>query len=136
MQRLTQSGCRDFGRASQKLSTAFAKISTQLGADGFIDGDTMGMVDIAWLPLLHRAAIVAEKSGYNFLLDLPRAKRWQAAIMATDIPAKSIPEDFVERFSAFYLPEKTHLGQLAKSKTGHACDGSTECTVEDMACCA
>lgn len=119
-----------------KLSTAFGKISTQLGKGTYVNGETMGMVDIAWLPLLHRASIIEEQSGFDFLADFPLAKTWQVAMMSTDIPTRSVPEDFHERFSAFYLAPTTHLGKLTKLKQGASCCGPSECTVEDMACCA
>ena len=119
-----------------KLSTAFNKIAARLGEDRFANGDAMGMIDIAWLPLLHRAAIVEEHSGYNFLDAFPAVKRWQEMILATGIPQRSVPEDFEDRFAAFYLGESTYLGQLTKANAGEACCGPTECTVDDMACCA
>lgn len=119
-----------------KLSSAFAKISTQLGDSPFINGRSMGMVDVAWAPLLHRAAVIEDYSGYDFLTDFPRLKMWQKAILATDIPKRSVPEDFNARFTAFYLSESTYLGQLTREKRGQCCSGKCECTVEDLACCA
>lgn len=121
---------------ADKLSNAFDKISTQLGDKPFINGESMGMVDIAWLPMLHRAAVIEEYSGYDFLADFPRAKNWQNAIIATGIPKRSVPADFNDRFAAFYLTESTYLGQLTKQKQGEACSGPCECTAEDMTCCA
>jgi len=119
-----------------KLSTAFGKIEARLGESQYAPDDRIGMIDIAWLPLLHRASIVERQSGYDFLRDFPKVKRWQQNLLATGIPSKSVSEDFEDRFNAFYLAESTHLGQLAKNKRGVACDGSPECTAEDMACCA
>ncbi len=121
---------------ADKLSTAFDKISTQLSNKPFINGEHMGMVDIAWLPILHRAAVIEEYSGYDFLADFPRAKKWQSAIIATGLPKRSVPTDFNDRFAGFYLSDSTYLGQLTKNKQGQSCSGPCECTVEDMDCCA
>lgn len=121
---------------AKKLSKAFGKIEARLGEGQYADGDRIGSIDIAWLPLLHRAAIVEERSGYNFLSGFPKVKRWQENLLASGIPNKSVSEDFVDRFSAFYLAESTYLGQLAKEKCGAVCNGFPECTTEDMTCCA
>ena len=96
----------------------------------------MGMVDVAWATLLHRAAIIERCSGYDFLADFPRVKAWQNAVINTGIPQASVSEDFEGRFTAFYLAESTYLGQQAKSRNGTPCTGECECTVEDLACCA
>ena len=120
-----------------KISKAFDKIAGRLAEGGkFAHGDQMGAIDIAWLPILHRAAIISQHSGYDYLKDHPILQDWQAAVLATGIPEKSVPEDFEERFTSFYLPESTYLGQLTKQKEGQACCGPTECSAEDMACCA
>ncbi|ABW31510.1 glutathione S-transferase family protein [Acaryochloris marina] len=121
---------------SKKLSKAFGKIKVQLGESRYINGDDLSMVDIAWLPLLHRAAIIEQYSGYDFLEEFPKVKQWQQHLLSTGIAEKSVPEDFEERFTAFYLAESTCLGQLAKSKNGEACCGTAECTVDDLGCCA
>ena len=130
------------GRAT--LGTAFAKmeermearIEARLGAGPYFHGDSLGMVDIAWLPLLHRAAIIERHTGFDFLGAFPKVKRWQAAVLATGITEKSVAEDFESRFTAFYLADATYLGQLAKKQAGTACCGPTECREEDLACCA
>lgn len=119
-----------------KLSTAFGKIDARLGDSRYANGDVLGMVDIAWLPLLHRASIIEQQSGYDFLDAFPKVKRWQRNLLATGIAEKSVSEDFEDRFNAFYLAESTCLGQLTKNKNGMACCGPAECTVGDMACCA
>ncbi len=126
------------GRAT--LGTAFSKmearIEARLGAGPYFHGDSLGMVDIAWLPLLHRAAIIKRYTDFDFLGAFPKVKRWQEAVLATGIAEKSVAEDFESRFTAFYLADTTYLGQLAKKQAGTACCGPTECREEDLACCA
>ncbi len=118
------------------LSTAFEKIEARFGEGRYANGDTMGMIDVAWLPLLHRASIIERQSGYDFLHDFSRVKRWQRNLLATGIAEQSVSEDFEERFNAFYLAESTYLGRLTKEKNGARCIGVPECTAEDMARCA
>ena len=73
----------------------------------------MGMIDIAWIPLLHRTEIVMQRSGYDFLTNFARLKQWRSAVISSNIPKSSVSEDFEDRFSDFYLSERTYLGQLA-----------------------
>lgn len=96
-----------------KLTKAFEKAEKQLGEGPFFNGETLGNVDIAWLPLLHRAQIVKEHSGYDFLADYPKVRAWQGALAETGLYAKSVAPDFNEKFSDFYLAERTFLGRGA-----------------------
>jgi len=122
--------------SSAKLSKAFAKIAARLGDKTFAHGDKMGAIDIAWLPVLHRAAIIESYSGYDYLEAFPSLKRWQKAIMDSGIPEKSVSSDFESIFTSFYLAESTYLGQMTREKIGKACCGDPECKVEDLACCS
>ena len=98
---------------SEKLCKAFEKAEKQLGDGPFFNGAVMGNVDVAWLPLLHRAGIVEQHSGYDFLEAFPKVRAWQRSILKTGIAEKSVPEDFEEAFSKFYLDERTFLGRGA-----------------------
>jgi glutathione S-transferase len=62
-----------------KLAKAFQKVETQLGKGPFFHGENYGMVDIAWMVLLHRAAIIERCSGYDFLAKFAKVKTWPAA---------------------------------------------------------
>lgn len=119
-----------------KLDAAFGRIGQRLGDGTFAGGDSIGMIDIAWLPLLHRAAIVEARSGHDFLKGFPRVKAWQGAVLETGLAEKSVSEDFEARFAAFYLAESTWLGRLAREKCSPACASEAQCRVEDLACCA
>lgn len=107
-----------FVERSAKLKKAFATAEKRLDDGRFFRGDKVGMVDIAWLPLLHRAAIIQQHSGYDFLAEFPKVKAWQQHVFATGLPQKSVSEDFVEKFTNFYLSGETYLGQQPQSKTG------------------
>ncbi len=137
-QRSTDEQTLEEGRA--RLGTAFAKmearLEARLGEGPYFDGDSLGMVDIAWLPLLHRAAIIERYTDFDFLGAFPQVKQWQKAVLAREIAEQSVAEDFESRFTAFYLADTTYLGQLAKKQSGTACCGPTECREEDLACCA
>lgn len=96
-----------------RLSGAFRKAEKQLGDGPYFNGDRLGNVDIAWLPLLHRAQIVKDHSGYDFLADYPRVSAWQSALAGTGLYAKSVAGDFKDAFSDFYLSDRTFLGRGA-----------------------
>lgn len=102
-----------FADRTTKLNASFAKAEKQLGDGPFFAGEALGNVDMAWLPLLHRAAIVADHSGHDMLADYPKVKAWQQALLATGIPQKTVSKDFVTRFTDFYLAERTWLGRGA-----------------------
>ncbi|MEM9063547.1 MAG: glutathione S-transferase family protein [Pseudomonadota bacterium] len=96
---------------SAKLGKAFDTVEGQLGDTPFFDGEQVGMVDIAWLTLLHRADIIEQHAGYDFIGDRPKLKAWQRNLMGTGLAEKSVPSDFDEVFSNSYLSEKTYLGR-------------------------
>lgn len=98
-----------------KLGKAFAKAEAQLGDGPFFKGESLSKVDIAWMPLLHRANIVERHSGYDFLAEYPRVKAWQVALLSAKIPEKSVSEDFESAFTDLYLSYSTHLGELKRS---------------------
>lgn len=99
-----------------KLAKAFEKAEKALVDGPFFKGKSLSNVDIAWVPLLHRAAIIAERSGYDFIAGFPKVKAWQKALLETGLAEKSVPEDFIARFSEFYLSEETYLGCMAMGK--------------------
>ena len=94
-----------------KLDQAFDKIESRLGDTPYFGGDKPGMVDIAWLPLLHRAHLIEQKSGYDFVGNHPKVKNWQHQIMATGLAEKSVAPDFEEAFSDFYLSDSSLIGR-------------------------
>ncbi|MEM8686074.1 MAG: glutathione S-transferase family protein [Pseudomonadota bacterium] len=96
---------------SARLGQAFDRMEAQLGEGPYFGGEMLGMVDIAWLPLLHRADIVFQHSGYDFVGARPRLKAWQGRLLRDDLAARSVAPDFVEVFSAFYLSDETFLGR-------------------------
>ena len=95
---------------SDKLGKAFAKAQDKLSVGPFFKGATLSKVDIAWLPLLHRAAIIEQRTGHDFLAQYPKVKQWQAAVLASGIVERSVSDDFEKRFTDFYLSERTFLG--------------------------
>ena len=96
---------------TEDLQQAFSRAEKQLGKGRYFNGDTLGNVDIAWLPLLHRAKIVEQHAGYDFVRAYPKVKAWQTAMLATGLAERSVSYDFNEAFAAFYLSEKTYLGR-------------------------
>ncbi|MCL1145629.1 glutathione S-transferase family protein [Shewanella sp. 10N.261.52.F9] len=93
------------------LAKAFAKAENKLGESAFFKGDYISNVDIAWLPLLHRAAVIRNCSGFDMLAGFPKVQKWQAALIGTGLTDKTVPTDFVQTFSNFYL-KNTYLASL------------------------
>ncbi|MGI9522442.1 MAG: glutathione S-transferase family protein [Hyphomicrobiaceae bacterium] len=108
----------------EKLSAAFGRAEKHLGEGPYFNGINVGNVDIAWLPLLHRAQIIKERSGYDFLAEFPKTRAWQTAIADTGIPRRSVAEDFEQRFADFYLSEYTFLGRGVDIVDAQSCSGN------------
>lgn len=109
---------------SEKLGKALDRIERQLGDTRYFNGDEIGMVDIAWLPLLHRAEIIKRRSCYDFVGARPKLKGWQKALLESGLADKSVAPDFEEAFSAFYLSDQTFLGRgcpVESCSFGEAC---------------
>lgn len=120
---------------TRRLTAAFGKIEQRLGDGPFAGGDSIGMVDIAWLPMLHRAAIIEARTGYDVLEGFPRVKVWQEAVLETGLAEKSVSDDFDEVFAKFYLAGSTYLGQLTREKSGLECESVVRCAADDRTCC-
>lgn len=122
-----QSGDKDtLADRSKNLGRAFGRVESALGDGPYFSGSAVGNVDIAWLPLLHRAAIIEGRTGFDFLAEFPKTKAWQAALMDTGLAEKSVAADFEEDFSGFYLSDKTYLGrgEDCQQNTGNSCCGT------------
>ena len=99
----------------ENLAKAFAKAEGKLGETKFFKGDYISNVDIAWLPLLHRAAVIKNGSGLDMLDGFPKVQKWQAALIASGLTDKTVPVDFIEKFSGFYLTNN-YLASLKEGK--------------------
>ncbi|EGU61735.1 glutathione S-transferase [Vibrio nigripulchritudo ATCC 27043] len=134
-----------------KLISAFEKAEKALNEGPFFSGEEISNVDIAWLPLLHRAHIVKQYTGFDFLSDLPKTQKWQKKLMETGVAEKSVSEEFITKFTNFYLSEETELGRkvccdtdCCEENRGNCCDEGDECCVESkpslsinkVTCCA
>ncbi len=99
----------------------------------FFNSDSLGMVDLAWLPVLHRAHIIQVNTGYDFLAFYPKTKAWQKSLLATGLAEKSVSDDFIEKFTGFYLSEETFLGRCEQ---GGQCNAFNleECCIEADCC--
>ncbi len=113
-----------------KLSKAFTAVEQALSEGRFFAGEAVGRVDIAWLPLLHRAAIIKQCGGYDFLEGFPRIKQWQSNLLATGLAEKSVAPDFHDAFCQFYLSDATWLGRrtdVSNPASDSACSGRSHC---------
>ncbi|MEH0713980.1 glutathione S-transferase family protein [Vibrio owensii] len=82
---------------------ALINMEKQLGSSAFFFGDELSRVDIAWLPILHRAWLVEKTTGHDMFRDFPNVKRWQGNIMQLEWLMATVSEDFEEVFNRFYL---------------------------------
>ncbi|WP_318440042.1 glutathione S-transferase family protein [Photobacterium leiognathi] len=115
-----------FIQREESLRKAFTKAENQLSGNTlFFKSDTISRVDIAWLPLLHRAAIIKDHTSYDLLCCLPKLQTWQSALLKTGLTEKSVAPDFIDKFTGFYLTNT----YLAGCK-----DQQCECQSSD--CCA
>ncbi|GGK57011.1 glutathione S-transferase family protein [Amphritea balenae] len=118
---------------SGKLGKAFAKAELQLSnveQGAFFKGKHVSNVDMAWLPLLHRADIIRCRTGFDLLEGFPKVQAWQQALMATGLAEKSVATDFEQKFSDFYLSDETYLG------AGQDCCGtSSDDVLKAGSCC-
>ncbi len=102
---------------SAKLGKAFEKAEKALGEGPYFKGKTFSNVDVAWIPLLHRAAITEKHSCYDFLAQYPKVKAWQASLLKTDVVTNSVADDFEKAFTGFYLSDETFLGKYKECST-------------------
>jgi glutathione S-transferase len=115
-----------FEERTANFIKSFEKVEQKLTGDStFFKSDELSKVDIAWLPLLHRSAIIKEHSGFDFLCSLPKVQAWQKALLATGLAESSVANDFVERFSDFYLTN-TYLAEN-KDIVANACISTSCC---------
>lgn len=116
-----------FEARTEKLMAAFKKAEKQLSGDTtFFKSNALSNVDMAWLPLLHRAAIVKAHSGYDFFCGLPKMQAWQQNMLATGLVEKTVADDFVSLFSDFYLTN-TYLADGKDVQTQSGCGTSSCC---------
>lgn len=122
----------------EQLNKAFSKIEEVLSTGPYFSGDSINMVDAGWYVLLHRTHLINKLTGYDFLDDFRKTKRWREALLEVSALRKSVSDDFETEFINFYLSGKTYLGRLMRSRSG--CCGDDEecdCTPEEVArCCA
>ena len=96
---------------TKKLEKTFATVENTLNNRPYFLADSLGRVDIAWLPLLHRATIIERYTHYDFLKNYPKMKAWQATLMGTGLAEKSVSADFEKKFTELYLSDNTFLGK-------------------------
>lgn len=115
-----------FNERARKLLQAFEKVEQQLKpSQTFFNGNELSNVDIAWLPLLHRASVVQQKTGFDFFCQLPKVKAWQENIVSLNVIKQSVSEDFIERFSDFYLTNTYLAG--SECNINSTCCATAEC---------
>ncbi|MDG3085733.1 glutathione S-transferase family protein [Vibrio hannami] len=116
------------------LAKSFARAEKKLGENTYFKGDYISNVDIAWLPLLHRAYVIKEHSGIDMLEGFPKVQQWQQALMESGLPQRTVPSDFIERFSSYYLTNNYFASVIEKKPTCAPACCSSEAN-SDSCCC-
>jgi len=78
-------------------------IEKQLTNGPYFLGGSLSKVDIAWLPLLHRAWLVEQHTGLDFLVNYPKTKAWQKSLLSLPWLENTVSNDFEHIFTDFYL---------------------------------
>lgn len=107
----------------EKLKKAFEKAEMQIVGPLF-KGEALSNVDMAWLPLLHRADIVKSRTCFDMLEGFPKVQAWRDALMQSGLVEKTVSSDFETAFANFYLSEKTFLGKGEDCKPASGCGTS------------
>jgi len=112
------------------LDKLFAKAEKAISGAKYWNSDQLSNVDIAWLPLLHRADIIERHTCFDFLAKFPKVKAWQQALLELNLVNETVSEDFEDKFTGFYLSDKTYLGgadSCAKPVLDASCKSGTCC---------
>lgn len=105
-----------FRERMTKLDQGFSRIEAASSKGPYFSGPALGNVDIALLPLLHRAALVQRRATYDQVAAHPRLKRIQTTLLEGGLAERSVSGDFEQAFGDFYLSERTWLGRGARSE--------------------
>lgn len=97
----------------EDLTPIFQAMEGRLDSTPYFHGDALSMVDLGWFPLLHRSELIRKHSGYDFLENYPKLKAWRGELMMTELTETSVPDDFEDIFTGFYLSDETWLGRKA-----------------------
>ena len=97
---------------SDKLNKSFEKAEKQLGDGPYFNGEVMGNVDIAWLRCCTAPRLSRNTPVMIFSL-LSQDESLAGRDGQNGIAEKSVPADFDEAFSNFYLADRTFLGRGA-----------------------
>ena len=108
------------------LAPIFSHMEASLTGDPFFHGGRLSMVDVSWLPLLHRSALIEIHTGYDFLAPYPRLGEWRRAMLETGLAEASVTDDFERVFTDFYLSDETYLGRLARGGVGACVTGTPQ----------
>ncbi|MCL1049431.1 glutathione S-transferase family protein [Shewanella abyssi] len=109
------------------MHKAFAKVEVFLKdhtATQYFCADVLGNIDMAWLPLFHRTALVQKHTGTELFAGFPLLQIWADNVMASGIAEKSVHQKFEENFTRFYLSENNYLGGGNAAKDS-GCGGSS-----------
>jgi len=120
---------------SAKMHKALATISQHKAPGAYFNGHQLSLVDMAWLPVLHRAAIIKQHTQLDLLAPWPSLQAWQQSLADTGLFAASVADDFEDKFINFYLAETTYLGKLSRNAAPASQSEESACEASVGGCC-
>lgn len=85
------------------FNKSLINIEKQLANGPYFLGEQLSRVDIAWLPLLHRAQLVEIHTGIDSFKAYPKIKAWQQSLISLPWLESTVSDDFTSVFTDFYL---------------------------------
>lgn len=85
--------------AHKALGLIEEALEKERGNDGpFFNGPEICLVDAAYAPLLQRFSMNDAVIGTGLMDDFPLVRAWRDALLASDLVAKSVPDEFPQAF--------------------------------------
>lgn len=99
--------------APQRVGRLEEAIATERGNDGpYFNGEKLCLVDASYAPFLQRFGIVERKLKTGLLKQFPLVQAWSDALMANEIVAGSVPDNFLEEFAANMVRREFYVASL------------------------
>lgn len=92
-----------FENEVKSLGVKLDAVEFKLDTHQFFMSDSIGRVDVAWLPTLHRFNVFQEMTNYDFIADYPKITRWTNTIRDMGLFEKTTVNDFEEVFKQYYV---------------------------------
>ena len=86
-----------FGKGQEAARRILARVEHEL-AGHYFAGDSFGLVDVAFAPVLHRFEFLRSKTAVHIVPETPKLQAWAKRILARPTVQGSVVPDFAERY--------------------------------------